>query len=435
VLTTVQPGERTHRWPWFLPDGAAVLFVCQLLNASYDDGTIEAVRVNGGERTVLVRGGTHPRYVEPGYLIYTRQNVVYAVRFDPKRLEVTGEPHPVITGVMSSGQAVGAGSGNGSAQISIASNGTGVYVPATADTASQMRLAILDRTGKVSYEYPEQRLFFDPKFSPDGRRLVVRVRQERSEHLHMLDPARGTLTQIIFDGTFSGVPVWSKNGEEIAYASDARGGGLEVSVARADGTRNRKLFSSGANVLVPTSFSSDGRLLALMEVNPRTNMDILVGSMADMKVTPFLNTPTVESLGAFSPDDKWILYQMVDASSPSPEVFVRSYPNGGGLRQVSTRGGLIPYWTKGGREVVYLSGGAVMAVDVTTEGSTLVLGRPQELFKAPVAMPANAIFYDVTSDGNRFAMLLTSEQKIAAPPRTNLTITFNLIDEIRRVTK
>lgn len=49
-LTKLAANERTHRWPSFLPDGKAVLFMCQLNNAVYDDGTIEAVRVDTGER-------------------------------------------------------------------------------------------------------------------------------------------------------------------------------------------------------------------------------------------------------------------------------------------------------------------------------------------------------------------------------------------------
>jgi hypothetical protein len=68
--------------------------MCQLNNASYDEGTIEAVRLDTGERRVLVRGGTFPRYVDSGHLLFSRENRVYAVAFNPDTLEVRGEPQP-----------------------------------------------------------------------------------------------------------------------------------------------------------------------------------------------------------------------------------------------------------------------------------------------------------------------------------------------------
>ncbi len=356
VLTKVTGDERTHRWPSFLPGGQAVLFMCQMGSGSYESGTIEAVRLDNGERKVLVRGGTFPRYVESGHLLYVKQDAVYAVPFDPERLEVHGEGRPVLTGIFSTGDAVGAGSGNGAAQFAVSSNGRAVYLPTGKQSQAQMTLAVVDRSGKVTYEYREQKLFRDPKFSPDGKRIAVRVLGDRTEHLHILDLDRSTLTQIMFDGNFSGLPVWSKNGDEIAYATDRSGRGLEIFLMRSDGTGEQQALTSGSgSTRVPSSFSPDGRLLAFMEVNPKTNMDVLVMSLADKKVTPFLNSPNVELLGSFSPDGKWMAYQVVDASG-RPEVFVRSYPDGGALRQVSSGGGGLPYWTKQGREIVYLSG-------------------------------------------------------------------------------
>ena len=68
--------ERTHRWPSFLPDGNAVVFVRQDQNAAYDDGFIEAVRLDTNERKILIRGGTFPRYLASGHLVYVRENTL-----------------------------------------------------------------------------------------------------------------------------------------------------------------------------------------------------------------------------------------------------------------------------------------------------------------------------------------------------------------------
>jgi hypothetical protein len=124
---------------------------------------------------------------------------------------------------------------------------------------------------------------------------------------------------------------------------------------------------------------------------------------------------------------------VVDLSGKS-EVFVRSYPDGGALRQVSNGGGALPYWTKEGREIVYLADNSLMAVDVTPEGNALTLGKPRQLFPPlPFAQPVNAINYDAYPDGSRFVVLLTATAKATAEPRTHLTMVFNLFDEIRRI--
>ena len=432
VLTKLSGQERTHRWPSFLPDGKAVLFACQLSDGAYENGTIEAVRLDTGERKVLVRGGAFPRYAASGHLLYVKQNALYAVPFDPVRLEVHGEGRPVLSGILNTADAVGAGSGNGAAQVAVAANGTAVYLPITQQMQPLLRLAVVDRSGKITYEYTEQRHYRDPRFSRDGRRVLLRVVKDRAEHLHQLDLDRGTLTQIIFDGQYSGLAAWSPDGAQIAYASDRGGRGLELFLSRSDGTGQQKPLTSGSRtVRVPTGFSADGRLLAFMEVNPKTNMDVLVLSMADGKVTPFLNTAAIEMLGSFSPDGKWMLYQTLDANG-RPEVFIRSYPEGGALRQVSN-GGAFPLWTKQGREIVYQSGGAIMAVDVTSKDAVLVLGKPKKLFELPIARPVNALNYDASPDGSNFVALLTTTPSATTQPRTHLTMVFNLFDDIRRI--
>jgi aminoglycoside phosphotransferase (APT) family kinase protein len=62
--------ERTHRWPEVLPDQKTVLFnVGGLAHQNdYDDATIEAVRIDTGERRVVMSGGPMPRNADSGPL-------------------------------------------------------------------------------------------------------------------------------------------------------------------------------------------------------------------------------------------------------------------------------------------------------------------------------------------------------------------------------
>jgi serine/threonine-protein kinase len=435
ALTTLAPGERTHRWPHFLPDGNAVLFMCQRHDATYDDGTIEVVRLDTGARTVLVKGGTAPIYV-PGYLLYTRRNSVFAMRFDPASLEVSGEQQLVQAGVMSSGGGMGSGIGNGSSQISIAGDGTMVYIAGTSPAAANLKLQIVDRAGNPLYTYKERLPFRDPRFSPDGTLIALRVSDGKTEQIHVLDPARGPLSKLPFDGSFNMLPVWSHDGKRLAFACDRAGSGtLEVCLGSRDGTGTVTTFKSAGNALMPTSFSSDDTHLSVIRINPRTGLDLLTLSIADGRTTTFLETPALEGMGQFRPDGKWIAYQSQDAPNARSAVFVRAWPGAGSLRQVSEGAGMMPFWTKEGLEIVYASGSAgrvtVRAVSVKNAGDALELGKPVELFTLPIATPEAAYWYHVTDDGARFVVALEEPGNVA-PERKHVTVVFNFLEEIRR---
>jgi hypothetical protein len=64
-----------------------------------NDATIEAVLLETGERKVMHRGGTYPRYASSGHLLYAREATLFAMPFDADRIEPTGDPGPVIDGV------------------------------------------------------------------------------------------------------------------------------------------------------------------------------------------------------------------------------------------------------------------------------------------------------------------------------------------------
>ena len=80
-LTELSEGERSHRWPQFLPGGKAVLFT-SAETEDFDRASLEVVDLETGERQVVHRGSTYGRYVPTGHLVYSDAGALFAVPFD-----------------------------------------------------------------------------------------------------------------------------------------------------------------------------------------------------------------------------------------------------------------------------------------------------------------------------------------------------------------
>jgi hypothetical protein len=63
----------------------------------------------------------------------------------------------------------------------------------------------------------------------------------------------------------------------------------------------------------------------------------------------FLKTSTVNTFAAFSPDGRWLAY--ADAPAGIYEVYVRSFPDGDSMVQISNAGGLMPLWSRNGHQL------------------------------------------------------------------------------------
>ena len=97
-LTTLDAarGELTHRFPQALPGSNAVLFTSHTALTGLENGNIEVLDLQTGQRKVLLRGGFDARYVPTGHLVYARQGALHAVPFDLGRLEVQGSDTLIV---------------------------------------------------------------------------------------------------------------------------------------------------------------------------------------------------------------------------------------------------------------------------------------------------------------------------------------------------
>ena len=125
------------------------------------------------------------RFISTGHIVFARPNSLWAVPFDPERLELTGSPAPILEDIR-----VNPG---GLANYAIADDGSLVYLPGS--LASEGRLVWVDREGAVEPLGAPARGYDEPRLSPDGRRLAVSINEENTD-IWVFELERQTLTPV-----------------------------------------------------------------------------------------------------------------------------------------------------------------------------------------------------------------------------------------------
>ena len=134
----------------------------------------------------------------------------------------------------------------------------------------------------------------------------------------------------------------------------------------------------------------------------------------ERRSAPVVATDFSERNGEVSPDGRWMAYE--STASGQFEIYVRPFPAGeGGLRQVSTGGGVTPVWARDGRALFYVAGQALMAVPIDP-GPVLTVGPP-EMLLANMGITAGFTErnYDVAPDGERFLIVRPLEASDDVP--------------------
>jgi Tol biopolymer transport system component len=396
AVTTLEneKGERSHRWPQVLPDGRTVLFTVGLVTSpgDYDGAQIEAVRLDSGERRVVLRGARMARYTAAGYLVYQRGATLLAVRFDPARLETSGEPFAIQDGV-------GGDTSSGAGYFAVSAAGTVALAPETS-IPNERVLVLVDRAGRETELAAPPAPFNTPRFSPDGRRIAFAIGGGAAgdDDVYVFELASARLQRLTF-GLGHGLPAWSPDGERVVY-TNGRSGETGMISKRADGGGEEVQIHKTAGVNIAEGWLPDGRLVI---TDAQGTFDIRVLDPSADTVSPLFASPTAAEYGAaIGPGGRYIAYTSTETGTD--EIFVETYPPGRGKWQVSAAGGLSPVWSHDGRELYFVAGGSLMAADIETR-EVFRAGVPRPLFSGPYDLgtpPARN--FDVGPDG-RFVMV------------------------------
>ena len=433
LLVPAQEGEQFFG-PKLLPDGVSVLYTVASTTGQgiWDEAQIVAQHLEGGDRKVLVRGGTDGRYVPSGHLTYAFRDVLYAVPFDFAALEVVGERVPIV-------EDFGRDRGGTvpSAQYDFAANGSLVYVVGDlwASGPGVYVLKIVDRDGAVveRLKRPPAR-YSNPRVSPDGTWLAFQIEEDGQSDIWVYDLSAMRSRRLTEEGNNTS-PTWTRTGERITFASD-RDGPTSIYWQRADGSDLAERLTSAeeGTAHFPNSWSPDDKVLSFSGGIPRPSgagFDAWTLSLDGTDPQVLAGGPGVQGAPAFSPDGNWVAYTATDGRIG--QLYVEPFPNPAGVRyRITDDGGSRPVWSPDGSELIYRRSDAeflirdsrqLVVVDITTEPS---FDWSNERL-LPISVVNAARSYDIMPDGQRFVIVAPPEEV----PHPRINVVLNWFDELK----
>ena len=389
AITELDPSqnETTHRYPVFLPDGKNYLY----LRASHglagrDEGNaIWIGTLDSKETTRLMQSGSDVFFTQ-GHLLFVRDGFLMAQPFDPSALEISDDAFAIDENVgflANFFKGAFAASKNG---ILVFQQGFGV----------ESQLIRMDADGTELGEIGEVDRHQQIRLSPDEKKLAVTVVDSGSgtADLWLYDISREAKSRLTFDEANDIAPIWSPDGQRIAFQSGRTGAG-DIYVRQAGGGSAAELLYNGERIDSPQDWSSDGAYIAFDKGAGANDLWILPLEDAG-EAFPFIQSEFDVGYARFSPDSRWIAY--CSNESGRYELYATRFPSGQGKWQLSIDGAdWLVDWRQDGKELYYLDlEGDMYSVEVTL-GDDLVAGIPRELF--PTRADRS---WAVTDDGREF---------------------------------
>jgi dipeptidyl aminopeptidase/acylaminoacyl peptidase len=358
-------------------------------------------------RRKFLEKGTNSVFVPSGHLIYTKRNVLYAVPFEPDKLEIRGTAVPVLDDIEPDDAGFG--------EISVSQNGTLVYRRANGAAAGESTIDWLDDTGRKQPLLAKPGFYSNPRFSPDGKRLAMVVREPSGQTVSVYNLERGTNTQLsASSGTIPGL-AWSTDGRYVVFG----GVGTLLMAVRSDGSgKPQPLFQSasfqsdnGFPAPIPSFFTPDGKKLAFSDVILAQIWTVPVqdqgGQLKAGQPEQFLKTASRDQSPAVSPNGRWLAYQSQSNATGKFEIYVRAFSGAGDQVQVSNNGGTQPVWSPNKHDLLYQSGDQIMAVSYVEKGDIFVPDPP----RVWLAKLDGATGWDLNPDGKRVAAIMPSHSE------------------------
>jgi Tol biopolymer transport system component len=409
-------GEIGDRFPQFLQDGHHFVYTAFAAGAAR---TFLDVASLDSPAIVRVSPSADARaWAPPGLLVFRREtNGPYlAQRFDLATLALSGEAVPIASRLAESGPM--------ETDTPLSVSGNGVLAYETVDVEPLIELAWFRRTGQKLGALGAPANYSGISLSRDSARVAVgRTETNGNRDIWVMDAATGAVSRTTANAQ-AREPVWSSDGERIAFASSRSGpSDLYVSKWNSAGSDDTLLLSDKwkwAN-----SWSDDGRFVLFSEFgNDRVVSLWTLPLESGGKPHVYLHSSFSNSDGHFSPDGRWVAYTSNETGRQ--EIYVQRFPAPSAKSRISVSGGQRPRWRRDGKEIFYVGDdGRLMATQIKA-GATVEASAPKPVFNLPG--PASIEFYDVSGDGRRFLIGSTAR----AGSRSPITIVLNWTTALKK---
>ena len=351
----------------------------------------------GSSDDILLPNAITAAWHPSGYMLFVRQGALLAQRFDIAARKMVGSEVSVADGVLTSNF------GSGTA-LSVSTSGIVAYRRGR----TTRQLAWFDRSGRrIGLAGGETNDLRWPAVSATGR---IALSHTATNQVWLVDTGSSIPTQLTFSRGGKVAPVWSPDGQWIAFSAFAGG---QVMRKRSNGAGDEEMLFAGVPISL-SDWSPDGRSILTSNPGGQTSDLIVLSLEGKRESRPYLANPAyVETRGVFSPNGRWVAYESNE--SGRFEIYVRPFPDpSGGQSKVSTDGGSFARWSPDGRELYYLApAGALMTVPVNIAANVFTHAAARELFRTRIAATEMSDVvhpYDVSTDG-RFLMRVPPEEE------------------------
>lgn len=202
--------EDSHRWPFFLPDGIHYLYSAINLSGQKEElHSIYLAALDSNERRIVIKARGNAAYVDPGYLVFYRDQTLFAQRFDARNFKLTGEPVPLFTDI---------GFAPRISKAAFSASSSGLLVTQRAGE-SESQLVWYDRNGHELGVATKPGVYGNIALSSNGKFVASDTTDPVSQNTDIYTFAldTGEAKRLTFDPAIDSMPIWSPDGKRILF--------------------------------------------------------------------------------------------------------------------------------------------------------------------------------------------------------------------------
>jgi serine/threonine protein kinase/Tol biopolymer transport system component len=402
ITTSTTPGE-SHRVPQFLPDGQRFLYYIQNTAA---DGVYAFDPATKKSRPIIL-GWTEANFVQPGLLVFARDENLLAQPFDVQRLELTGTAQPIAAGVHYD---------KTRAYINTGLSPTGTLIYQLVNPPTRYKLAWMDRKGeRTNLPVEPLAIAYDGvSLSKDGRRAAMSLLGNRAEtSISVVDLERGIRTPLGDPAvTFTYGNLWGPGQQSVIGGENRADKQILANFPLSGGPGTRVFEGESGIELAATSVTPDGKTLLFTESSVRDKLPNILTIGLDPDQTPkrFLQTPEGKWTPRLSPAGDIVAYLVAREEDLSGVLKVVAFPTPSASVQVSATPVMYNgYLWIGAGELAWVdTSRRVWSATITTKDGRLDADVPKPLFDGrPLDKPVRILDYDLARE--RFLVAIEHE--------------------------